>query len=320
MLDNLLFSLNNVFPIFLVMLVGGFSRKIGMLDDETVSRMNLIVFRIALPVSLFTSIISTEIKEAFDLRFVAFVVLGKIISLVVVWMFSNIIIKDGFIVASFVHGSFRGNYAIIGLPLLKAIFGDESSVSGKGSILAAFVVAVNNILSVIILTSGAKHKGETGLKNVKKICVNIFTNPLIIATTSAIVFSVLRLRLPVVLLRTAGYLSNLASPLALLSIGASLTLTNIRENSIYSAAATLIKLIFIPITAILTAMPAGFRGNDLVILLMIFGVPTAVSAFPMATIMGGDSKLTATIIVQTSLFSIFTLTLGIFILKSLNLI
>ena len=75
MLDNLLFSLNNVFPVFLVILVGVFLKKIGMLDDNAVSRMDLIVFRIALPASLFTNITSTEIKEAFDLVFAVFVVL-----------------------------------------------------------------------------------------------------------------------------------------------------------------------------------------------------------------------------------------------------
>ena len=320
MLDNLLFSLNNVFPVFLVMLIGFFLRKIGMLNDDTVYRMDLIVFRIALPASLFTNITSTEIKEAFDPGFAVFVVLGIIVSFIVVWLFSNIFIKDGFIAASFVQGSFRGNFVLLGLPLIRAMFGNESSVSGKSSILAAFVIVLNNILSVIVLASGSKHQGETGMKSVKKICMNIITNPLIIAITFAIIFSVLRLGLPIILSRTVDYLSSLASPMALLSIGASLTLTNTKKNFIYSAAATSIKLIFIPVAIILSAMPAGFRDTDLVILLMIFGVPTAVSAFPMATIMGGDPKLTANIIVQTSLFSIFTLTLGIFILKNLNLI
>ena len=319
MLDNLLFSFNNVFPIFLVILVGGLLRKTGMLDDDAVSKIDLIVFRIALPASLFTSITSTKIEEAFDLEFIAFVTLVTIICFIVIWLFSGIFIKDRVISASFVQGSFRGNYAFVGLPLIKAMFGNESSVTGKGSILAAFVIVLNNILSVIVLASGSKHQGESGMKSLKKICLNIFTNPLIIAITVAIVFSVLHIRLPIILSTTIDYFSNLASPLALLSIGTFLALKNTKEDFIYSAAATSIKLILLPIAAILPAIAAGFRDTDLVMLLMIFGVPTAAGAFPMAAIMGGDPKLTANIIVQTSLFSILTLTLGIFILKNLNM-
>ena len=64
----------------------------------------------------------------------------------------------------------------------------------------------------------------------------------------------------------------------------------------------------------------GFRGYDLGILFILFACPTAIASFIMAEAMGSNSKLAANILLMTTLVSLVTITLGLFVLKEYNLI
>ena len=46
MYENLIFSLNATVPVFLMMLLGVFFRKLGWIDDIFASKMNQFVFRV----------------------------------------------------------------------------------------------------------------------------------------------------------------------------------------------------------------------------------------------------------------------------------
>ena len=52
-MENLIFSLNATLPIFILMLLGVFFRKVGLMDGRFVNQMNPFVFKAALPVLLF---------------------------------------------------------------------------------------------------------------------------------------------------------------------------------------------------------------------------------------------------------------------------
>ena len=53
-MENLIFSLNATVPIFLLMILGIFLRKIGWVDHAFASKMNTFVFRLPLPVLVFS--------------------------------------------------------------------------------------------------------------------------------------------------------------------------------------------------------------------------------------------------------------------------
>ena len=59
---NLLFSLNATMPIFFMMVLGFWLKKIGFLDENTTTKLNQLVFRIFLPALLFMDL-AKEIKQ-----------------------------------------------------------------------------------------------------------------------------------------------------------------------------------------------------------------------------------------------------------------
>ena len=84
--------------------------------------------------------------------------------------------------------------------------------------------------------------------------------------------------------------------------------------------ATLIKLILIPGVFTYIAICLGFRGVDLAVMFLLFASPAAVSSFVMAKAMSANSKLAGNIVLMTTLGASVTITLGVYILKSLGVV
>jgi len=112
----------------------------------------------------------------------------------------------------------------------------------------------------------------------------------------------------------------MALPLALLGIGGSLSALSVRSRFLESFLATLLKIIIFPLISTVIFYFLGFRGEELGIGFVLFASPGAIAGFAMAKAMDNDPELAANIIVISTLFSVVSLSLGIFLLKTFNLI
>ena len=92
-MNNLIFSLNATFPVFLLMIFGYFLNKIGFIDDKAASWMNKFVFKIALPVLVFVDLADQDFKGTWNGKFVLFCFLVTITSIGVISVFSRALIK-----------------------------------------------------------------------------------------------------------------------------------------------------------------------------------------------------------------------------------
>ena len=141
-----------------------------------------------------------------------------------------------------------------------------------------------------------------------------------VASLLGIIVSLTSLPLPTVLTNTVEHFANMSSGLALLMMGAQLEFANMRKNWGYTVATVFFRLIFIPVVVIAAAVAIGFRGGSLAALFIFFAAPTAVTCYVMSVNMGGDAKLAGDAVLATSCVSSVTLTIGIFLLKSLQLL
>ena len=216
--------------------------------------------------------------------------------------------------SAFIQGAFRGNYAIVGLALISNLFGDDAL--GKATLMLAFLLPIYNVLAVIVLII-PKHQGKIDFKT---IFVEILFNPLILAVIFALPFSYYKLKLPEMFVSTGSYLSDLALPLALVGIGGSLNMENLKRASTLAFSSSIIKIVVLPLILTFIAIFLGYRNDDLGIMFIVFACPTAIASFVMADVMGANSKLAGNIIMITTLGSVFTISIGILLLKSFGLI
>lgn len=312
MLENFMYSINATMPIFLVMILGWWLKRIGFLTDEFVSVADKLVFKVALPVLVFKDIAGADLSNDFDLKFVLFCFLGTCVFFGVTWLFAEIFIKDKSMVGSFVQGAFRGSAAILGIAFAQNIYGD----SGLVPMMIVASIPLFNIFSVIVLIRSANTEETDKRAVIKKTLRGIVTNPIIIGIFAGIPFALLHIEFPVILQKSINSVASLSTPLALISIGGGFSTGAALKRWKPTLAAAMIKLIVIPGVFLPLAVFMGFRNEELVALLILTGAPTTVSSYIMAKNMGNDGVLASGIVVVTTLLSSVTLTGIIFILKS----
>ncbi len=314
-MENLIFSINTVAPVFLIILVGIFLKKIGIIDEKFVSTSSQVVFKVSLPALIFSGISKTDFRTIFSWKVLAVMYGGIFFAFAFSWLLSVVLIQEPERKGPFIQGSLRGNTVIMGLALVMNVFGEQGVA--EASIIVAFIVPLFNVLSVIALTV-PMHSGGTG--SYKKIVLNLVKNPLIIAILVSLPFSILSIQLPVVIDVSLSYLAKMTLPLALIGIGGSLSFSAVRSNFLLSAAASFIKIVIVPAGVVIAGIKLGIRDSTLGIIFIISAAPAAISSFVMTKAMKNDSQLAANIIVISTLGSIFTIGSGIFILKTLDLL
>ncbi|MBZ0198223.1 MAG: AEC family transporter [Ignavibacteriaceae bacterium] len=314
-MQNLIFTANLVAPVFLIVALGYFLRQLGMITDNFVKLSSKIVFSVSLPALIFIELAKIDLHQVFDIKMIVFIYVGTIISFLLIWLIAIPFVKEPKDRTVFIQGSFRGNYAIIGLALIFNLYGEGGL--GKASIALAFTIPLYNILSIVALTVPLRKEKQLKLSGT---IFEIIKNPLLLAVVAAVLFSSTGLKLPFIFNKTGGYLASLALPLALLGIGGFMSFNDVKEGLTKTLFSTIIKLVFIPLSATFIAYKLGFIGIDLGILFILFACPTAIASFIMAEAMGSNSKLAANILLITTLSSVITITIGLFILKQNGLI
>ena len=319
MLSNLTYSVNAILPIFLLAVFGALLKKFGKISDAFIETADWLVFRIALPVMLFLEVAGSSLAESLDVRLILFLVVSVTITFLTVSVVAALTVRDKSKRGALIQGSCRSNFAILGVPLAVNMFGDAG-----GEVIAIaipFVILMFNSYSVVILSvfsaDGDKKLNRDTLLGILK---NIVTNPLIIGIAIALPFMLFEIELPAAANKTLTYLSNLTTPLALISLGANFRTESLKGRVGYALIGALMKTIILPAAAVTAAVLVGLRGPSLGVVLICFGAPTAVTSYIMAKKMGNDHELAAQILLLSTMVCAMTIFLGIFILRTFALI
>ena len=156
--------------------------------------------------------------------------------------------------------------------------------------------------------------------NIKKACINVVKNPIIIGIFLGLPFSIFGISIPAIPLKAVTSIAQTATPIALLVVGAGFEGAKAVKRIKLTSIATFIKLVLLPLVFFPFAIAFGFRGSELVAILVMLGSPTTVTCYIMAKNMGNDEVLSSSIVVMATLMSSVTLTGWIFVLKVMGLI
>ena len=316
-MENFIYSINVTMPIFLVMVIGYILKQIGMLNDNFVTVANKFNFKVTLPFMLFKDIAGVDIKAVFDIKYVLFCAIVSTICFWVVWGTAKLLVRDKTLRGAFVQSSFRGSAAVMGLAFIQNIYGS----SAMGPLMIVSAVPLYNIFSVIVLTFEAND--STGIDKKAKIRqagINICKNPIILSILAGLIVGLLGIQFPTLVNKTVSNVAQMATPLALITIGAGFEGRKALAKIAPTMAASMIKLVLQPLVFLPVAAWMGFSGEKMIAILIMLASPTTPSCYIMAKSMNNDEVLTASVIVTTTLMAAFTLTGWIFLLKTLGFI
>ena len=319
MLNSFVYSVNVILPVFLLVVLGVALKRAGWIGEGFSRDADKLVFRFGLPAMLFLDAASAGGADALDPGLLLFVFVAVSGSFAAVTLVVCLAVRDNGKRGAMIQGICRSNFAILGVPLIENMFGDG------GVSLVSFVIPVTiilfNVYSVIVLSVfSPREKKQPASQTFRAVCRNIVTNPLIIAVILGIPFLCFPVTVPLVIERTAGYLSDMTTALALISLGSTFRRESFRGRVGYALTSALSKTVLLPAVTVTAAALLGMRGAPLGIVLVLFGAPTAVSSYIMAKNMNSDHELAGQILLLTTLFCLFTVFLGVFVLRSLCLI
>ncbi len=327
-MDIVLFALNAVFPVASLCALGYILKRIGLIPPEFARVASKLCFHVFLPTLLFLNIYKTESIAALEWGLIAYACGGILLLFTLGLIVAAVFIKDRSQKGVMVECIFRSNFAMFGLPLSASLFGEAGAQTAAA--LSIFSIPLFNVLSVWAL---AYFSGDADQSpGAKKLMKDILRNPL----TIGVLLGLLALCIRVILQRMgvsfrldaslpflyAGIekVGELASPLALIILGAQFEFSAVGALKKQIAIATVMRLVIAPVLMLAVAylyIPS-FGGAHYAGLIALFGSPVSVASAIIAQQMRADGQLAGQLVVWTTLFSGLSIFCMVLVFKMLG--
>lgn len=325
------FSCNAVVPILLLVLLGWMLHKLRFADDTFFKTANKLVFRVFLPILLYCNIYEIKSLQNVNWGAVGYVALAILALFAIGVLCARLFVPDRLQKGPIIQCIYRSNSAILGISLAEALGGTQAVAFT--AVATAVTVLLFNTLAVICLS----HYAGEQKPPVHQTLLRTAKNPLIIGVMLGIVTVGVRMLLPqndageavFLLSRDCPFFftalttaAKAATPLALVVLGARFDFSAVRALRKQIALGVFMRLVFAPAFAIGGAVLLShfgvlpFTKAEYPALVGIFASPIAVSSSVMINEIGGDDQLGAQLVVWTSVLSVFTVFLTVFLMRS----
>lgn len=307
-MENLLLSFQVVAPLMIYMLIGVLLRRTGVVDERVMRGANNIVYYVTLPLMCYRAIAASDISAMFDTPYLLYMAAGILALYALAALFVPMLSKENKRRGVLILGVFRSNDAIFGLPVAAALLGADHL--GLMSVTISMSVPLFGILAVVAME---RYRGEQ--VRFGQVLLRMIKNPLLIACFAGFVVNLLNIKFPDVVQKPIDSLAAVTSPLAFILLGGTISFAAVKKNRAAITAISLIRLLAAPLVTVAALLLLGFRGEFIVVALIIFGAPVAMLTYSMAVGMQADDELAGTLVAVTSVLSIVTMFLFIFVLK-----
>ncbi len=297
-------------PIFSLVIIGLVLKRLHLLSDEFISGASLLVYKATLPTLLGMAVLKANVPALLESKLFGFYILATLLTTVICWVIAARWIRSDQR-AVFIQAAFRGNQGIIALALTLSFYGDQALQ--MAGLMAGISGVVNNAIAVVVFSVLSTRYRPTPMKVAKEVVLN----PMIVGVMIGVVLSLSGLQLPKWLIHSGELFGSMTLPLALLCIGATLSFKAFQTTGVLAVHATLTKLVWVPLLFTAIGWYIGISGMELGVLFLFLAAPTAAASYVMAKISGDDAELAANVIVLTTFASMFTITLGLYILQVL---
>ena len=301
-------------PIFAVIAVGFFIKKKGIIKDQHVPLLNKLTYNFGLSSLIFLNIAENKLKEIFDVNILKVIFPTYFLFLIIVFLsFYFLKIKNKTKGAAIVS-TYRSNMAFIGMPVLLYAYG--SLATAKASIVIACLLPLNILNTALFLRLSNIQDSKDRKTDIKKLVIEIITDPVIIAVIAGLLISYFSYEIPAPIFRFFEILSGIAVPLALISIGASFKFSHIKSNIKYLSVISFGKLILMPLLSLVFSIFIFKIGNlDRDIICLLCAMPLAVATFIQSERYNSDTDFVSSALIITTLISSVTITAWLFVLR-----
>ena len=292
-----------IIPIFAVVILGFFARRKGFMPEAFLGPANRMVYYLAIPALIFRSVARASFRTEFSVTVLLVTLSAAFCAYLGAYLIGRHTRWPSSRVGTFVQCAAHGNHGYIGIPVAYYFLGQSGLA--KASILAGFLMIMQNTLSVLVLQACSVNEAGTARK-IREVADKLLHNPIILSASAGMVVSLFQISLPAMMQRFLEILSGMAPPMSLLLIGASLSLQVMRRSLRSVMGAVLIKIGVLPIVGMAVFTLLGVSSQEYLPALILLATPTATVAYVMAREMQGDGDFAVAAISTSTLVSMFT--------------
>jgi predicted permease len=296
-----MFVVQTITPIFLLILLGVGMRRWFGLSADFWPQLDRLIYYVFFPALLFNSLSHFKIDLGAATPMLSVATLYMFAGIALGYAAKYLFRAPPKVFSATFQSSFRFN-SYVGLAIAGGLHGQDG-LAAIG-LLMGFMVPVANVASVLVL---ARHSESHWLKE-------ILLNPLIMATTGGIAFSLAELPLPILLNTTLELLSQASLPMGLIAVGAGLRLQGLHSQRGTLWYGVTMKLLVLPGIAWSLASAFGLSGVYFNIAVLMAALPVSTVAYVLAKRMGGDGDTIAAQVMLSTLLSALTLPLWLLLM------
>jgi malonate transporter and related proteins len=299
----------SLIPVFSLIALGGFLRRLKLLAEDGWAALERLTYFVLFPPMMFMSIIEGSFAGG-DALALGQVLAGTVVTMAALMLLARpLLAKDGPQFTSVFQAGIRWN-GYVALGVIAGLNGGAGI--GLAAVGFAVLVPINNVLSVVVLSRYA----GSGPASAGRIARSIATNPLIISTVLAIILVQAGVRITEPVALTLNLLGDATIALGLICVGAALDIGSMRSAKRPLAMGALLRLGVMPAITFGLCNAIGLNGMPMQVAMLCVAAPVATSSYILARQLGGDARLMANIVTLTTLLSLVTIPLTIWLTSS----
>ena len=305
MLSNFFQIFLLVSPVFLLIILGNFLRRIKVPDVSFWEINDKLCYWVLIPALLFHYISQINLSPEMLYSYSVIIYVGFFIAILTVLILGKLLGYPPERWTSILQGAVRQN-AFIALAITGSLFGDEGL-----KIASIFMLIYVPSINIIIVTTMVMNFGQSK-KNASKnefitVFIELSKNPFILAMIAGLIFSIAQSEKLKVIIDTSGLLGSAALPIMLLTIGAKIKVRDLALTITPIIISNFLKLLALPLIAFFVANYLGLSEIEVVVAVIFAAVPTAVSSHTLARQFGADDQLMTSIITTQVILSFITI-------------
>ncbi len=297
-------------PVFSLIALGAVLRRFSLLTAEGWGSLERLTYFVLFPPLMFMSIVNGSFASD-EALWLGLALAGTVITMAALMLLARpLLAKDGPQFSSVFQAGIRWN-GYVALGVIAGLHGEIGV--GLSAIGFAVLVPINNVMSVLVLSRYASEKPAPFLRVLRSVA----TNPLILSTVLAIILVSLGVRITKPVADTLTLLGDATVSLGLICVGAALDFGSMKAARWPLVAGTLLRLVVMPGVAAGLCFAIGLSKMAFEIAMVCVAAPVATSAYILARQLGGDARLMANIITLTTLLSLITIPLTLWLIEFL---
>lgn len=290
-----------IINLFSLIFIGFLLRKFNLVDENTMTGLNKLIFNVLFPVKIMMSFYNVNFGNDLSLKYFVYLNVMFLFHIFLTFYFAKITNRNKSIAVLEANGMSRGNFIIMSFPILSVLFGD------KGIVMAGAITGISQFFYNFYTVS--MYEGLVGENNSKKkLFINVVKTPLMIGLFVGIFLYVTKVNL-FFLETPLRSLGDIAGTLALVTMGYGLNFRIDFKEIKSIIKVSIVKLLVLPLTGLFIGKFFGLSEIQKVVSLILFGAPTAVNTYVFAKRYKQDDSLAGYYVVSTTILYLFTLLL-----------